>query len=749
MCHHRSADRQNVSRGTLYNMAKKDKVKDKEQIYNDLVPRGVQDDLARIKKEIEEAYKYFESNYKTLADDKRFLFLSTIKDTQETDLPPISCNLIQAYISRQRGEFGKCEPSIYVSSDYDNMVSARVLEILEGRYRHIERDASSHGVTDQVFTDGLCGMGVFKVVADYQDNFTFKQDLKLTYPQSSIMCGFDPDARDLTKCDGRFVFEVFCYSEDTFENKFPDVDIDKLSYVNDDIGGFHWSGQTATQKKYILCADFYERKQKRVKLVKIARTPAVKSIGHDTMTYDQYKRLCEAMDKNGVTEAYPKIIDERWTQSHTIVMYRIIRNQVIDYKETVFSELPLTFFMGGSQWVSKQNNESPVEVTRSYFRDAIGTQQLADNAMRMLGSEIETIPSLRMSIPEQGMPDSEAARMALMDLQIPTVVMYKQYMDKSGVKPGDIPLNPPQYIPRSQIPPEFMQTITMCFQLMQNVLGTFDSQLGINSNQLSGISVIESATQNNAVAMPFFTRYMQALAQVGKVILTAYPKLYSDSDDDEQREMQIKTKDGKTRKELLSKQDLQYSPHMIKVAVKIDQNAQIMKTKLFQYLQTACQSVPGFADFIKSSPMMLEMIKLMDVPNIEPILDDAKQFIQQQKKAQAQMPPNPIMLKAQTDQAKVQVEAQQNQAENQLRTAELAIAKQDSDNERMRIMLDAKNAHESNLVQHEKSQTERAGQQVDLAIKSIDQQHRHNMDHNKHALDVYNSVKQPEVTPSV
>ena len=76
-----------------------------------------QRELERIKQNIKDGYLYFKKNNNRYHEFKRFVFETTLTASditvlQQTEKPTIECNIMEAYISRLRGEFSKHVPSV-------------------------------------------------------------------------------------------------------------------------------------------------------------------------------------------------------------------------------------------------------------------------------------------------------------------------------------------------------------------------------------------------------------------------------------------------------------------------------------------------------------------------------------------------------------------------------------------------------------------------------------------------------------
>ena len=77
------------------------------------------DRLQELKDTVEEAQEYFQENAQRYNEFMRFVFKSSLTDNEaatlaDTGKPTIEFGILEAYISRLRGEFAKQQPSLEV-----------------------------------------------------------------------------------------------------------------------------------------------------------------------------------------------------------------------------------------------------------------------------------------------------------------------------------------------------------------------------------------------------------------------------------------------------------------------------------------------------------------------------------------------------------------------------------------------------------------------------------------------------------
>jgi hypothetical protein len=688
------------------------------------------DQLKRLKKNVESSREFFQENYKTFNQFRQFIFKSTLTDDDITSLndlskPVLEFNILEPYISRLCGEFSKQEPSIevFASQDVPTPVDVQTVKVVDGIIRtHLDK-CSKNGDAYEVFKDLMSGgFSMFEIFTDYENDMTFNQNFNIRRVFDPTMTGFDPMARSLTKSDGKFCYYLYPMYVDDFKEEYPDVDIENVSFIKNT--GFSWSYRNQRTEKVILLCDYYEKKKKRVKIVRLSNNM--------TMTMKQYQKMLDTYEERQIIAMPPEIVEERYTQMETICRYKFIENQVISYEETDFKYLPLVFVDGNSIWLRESNEGEVEQFTRPFLYHARDIQRLKNFAGQTLANELENMVQHKFKVAEESIPPQY--KDAYEDIQHADTLVYKAFSDEDPNKA----LPPPQEIIRTPIPAEVSNTFASCDSMTQNILGSFDIQMGkLNNSQLSGLAIQESVTQSNATAMPYVVGYLQALTQIANIIVDLIPKYWKTP-----RTIPIMTPDGKRSYVPINKQDdpnsisLDYCENALHVNVEAGVNFQIQKTRALQQIIGMMQASPAFAGFMNSEglPILLDNLEIRGIDQLKMLSEG---YVQQQKAAAAKaQQQNPEMMKFQLENSKLQAQIQQNQADNQLRSGELANDAQANKNEEMKIILQAQQAGDENLVQKQKAEAETFSKAVESALSIRDHQHRHLTD----AIDLTHKI---------
>lgn len=664
------------------------------ETYKDSIDSGTGlENLARIKENISTSYLYFKDNYERYREFRNFVFKESVNDNQRSMLrklsrPVVEFNILEAYISRLLGEFSKHEPSIEVTPSEDVPVPQEVIDIVEQHFRHILYEANKDSFAYEVYKDLLSGgFSVAKVWTDYASSMSFNQNVYMSRVFDPTLCGFDPMARASHKGDGDFCFEIYPLEEKEFKRQFPEYDTGKMKYQlikdSQEIEGFTWSYKDIKDNKIILVADYFEKKKKRTKIVKLA--------DGRVLTAKNYKKMQEYWQQEQFIEQIPEVIGEpRWTMIETICRYRIIENTILEYVETDYSYLPLVFIDGNSIILSKGKVNSTYQMTRPYVYHAKGIQQLKNFSGQTLANYLQNMVQHKFIIKKEAIPQDEDSLEAIKNVQRGNTIIVQAYSENNPDKPIHEPIREVVNVPA---PPEVMGTFQVTDPTTQVILGSFASNLGKNDNDLSGKAVIETASVGNEAAMPYVVGYLAGLTQIANITVDLLPKYILGK-----RTLPVMKKDGHREYKKVNTPGtmLDYAERALKVNVEAGVNFQVQKNRAVEQiiaLTHANETLGKFFTSEKGLKILSKNLTIYGADNLEEAIDEfMKQQDQEQQQAmqmqQQQMQNDPRMIKAQADMQKVKLEQMQMQIDQQQQQFDnqIAIAKQANE----KILADSK-----------------------------------------------------------
>jgi hypothetical protein len=681
------------------------------------VAQRYQDQLERIKKNVRSWHDYFKHNYDRYNEFRRFVFESSLREEDITLLmtlskPQLEFNVLEAYISRLLGEFSKQEPDIKVSADDQNTADPLTIRILEQHLRHVLSDSNNENMKYEIYKDLLSGgFSVLKICTDYANPMSFQQVIKMERVFDPTLCGFDQLARDSHKGDGRFCFELFPMEKERFKEEYPGISLDHLSFRRD-LGGFNWS-YLNDNGEYLILADYYEKKVKHKKIVQLRDGKVI--------TLKQYESMLA--NWNDFAQAPAIIGKPRKTEIETICRYRIIENKVIEYVETDFSYLPLIFADGNSIMLKTPKNGNVRQYTRPYVYHAKSAQRLKNFAGIALANEIENIVQHKFIIKKEALPKEEDLLQAIKDVQKPNNVIINAFYEEDPNMPIPEPI---REIVKLPAPPEVLQGFQTTDSLMQNILGSYDASLGINNNQLSGIAIVEAATQSNSAAMPYVVGFMHCLQRAAEVYVDLLPKYYTTP-----RTIPVIDEEGKRSFVKINGEDgvnMFYDANALNVMVKAGASFQVQKSRTIMMVKEMMGMSPLFAQFIaeKGLNFVLDNMEGKGIEQLKQMTDQWVKEMEQQKQMamqqqQQQMQNNPLVQRNQL--LAKQLELANQKAQNEF-TVDMLRIKQDD----QKVLAEMHDSLTNAETQRLKARAEVMSHQIDANLKHQDQLHRHAKD---------------------
>ena len=232
--------------------------------------------LTRIVDNITRSMEQNHGNIERFNNSREFILKSTLsaknKNTLSvTNSPIIEFNISEAFLSRLRGEFSQNEPGISVTiaeNTQNNPELEKTRELIEGHVRYILDEANKNGVQASIFDEVVSGgFSVAKVYPAYDDGKTFNQKIIFRKCYDSTLTGFDVLARESSRNDSDYSFELFSYPKERFEEEF-DIKIKDVTFSKPE-GKFDWFYKIKDQE-VVVVADYYEKEIDKVKIVRIA-----------------------------------------------------------------------------------------------------------------------------------------------------------------------------------------------------------------------------------------------------------------------------------------------------------------------------------------------------------------------------------------------------------------------------------------------------------------------------------------------
>ncbi len=355
-------------------------------------------------------------------------------------------------------------------------------------------------------------------------------------------------------------------------------------------------------------------------------------------------------------------------------------------------------------------------MTRPYIYHAKGAQRLKNYAGIALANEIENTIQHKFMVAKEALPKEEEFLAAFKDVQKASTLVFNSVHESNPDMPISNPIREVQRIPA---PPEISQAFMGSDSLIQNVLGSYDASLGINNNQLSGIAIVEAASQSNATAMPYIVGFLQGMQRAAQVYIDLIPKYYTTP-----KTLPVMDEEGKRNYIRINQEDgldMSFDTNVFNVTLKAGASFQVQKSRTIMMVKEMMGMSPLFAQFIAEKGMnfVLDNMEGKGIDQLKSLTDEwVKEYEQQKQQAMQAQQQNPAEMKLKLDASKLQQQSQSNQQKFAIDIAKLQADQQ-------KVLADLHLGQQSANVQLVKAQTERFAKSVDLELKKHDQGHRH------------------------
>lgn len=695
------------------------------------IPKRKRCSLEDIKRNVEQAYDYFRPNYERYHEFKRFVYKTTLTTDDlavlsSLDRPQIEFNMMEAYISRLRGEFSRMEPGFVVrAQDGFENVDPKLIEILEAHFRAIINEADNESFSYDIYTDLLVGgFSVGEVYTDYISDMSFDQKICIERVFDPTLCGFDPLARLSHKGDGQYAFQLFPKTVEEAEDIYGKKATKGLKFRRS-FAGFNWSYRSAKQDICLIC-DYYKKDYTRRKIIKLTNGRVV--------TEKDYEKFLEDWEAAGNIEQPPQPLGKsRMSTIETIHRYRFSGAELLDVVETNYKMLPLIFFDGNSAVLRENNSSTAEQMTRPYIYNVKDAQRLKNYAGQSLANELENTIEHKFIASIESIPEDYLD--AYINVQKPSTLLYNQFMDGDPNQP----LNPPREVTRTPIPPQISETFNMSDNLIQGILGSYDAALGIQNNELSGVAIMQGAMHSNSAAMPYTVGFIKGLNRVAQMILDLIPKYYITP-----RSIPIVLPNGKRDYQIINKRGpgnvfMNYESKDLEVNVQPGVNFSVQKQISLETIIKLMQSSEVFAQFINQKGLEV-LLDNIDIRGIDGLKQSAAQFMQEIEQKQQQAEQQQMeQMKNQVDpaeMAKMQFAIEQMKTEQKAKQAETeanvqltkiatddAVKNKQADIEMMKTMAEIEGSSDEMALKQEKIDAEQSRTAVNLALDISKHQH--------------------------
>lgn len=698
--------------------------------------RSVRDRFDDIKSNIVDSNQYFKHNYERFNNFMRFIYETSLTEDdrvklQMTNKPQVEFNVLEAYINNRIGQFANHEPGVKVRAAPGIPVSrmspsfTQTLDILQAHFQYICESSNDDGLKWKLLKDMLAGgYSVAEVYTDYVSSRSFEQNIYIDRVFDPTMCGFDPLARKSHKGDGRYCYQLFPRTVDEFVSEYGS-DAAKDCRFSRTLGDFNWD-YCAGDEKIVLEADYFEKKIKEAKLLKLSNG--------ETMTTKEYEMFLEKWEMSGAIEQPPMPVGKgRKTEIYTIERFKLCGNEILKHEEMNFSMLPLVFFDGNSAYLRNGTSGAAYQMTRPYVYQAKDVQRLKNVAGQAVAYEIEAMQMHKWIVPLEGLDERYLDEWK--NPQIADVLKYRSFVEGSD----GVQIPQPREVQRTPTPPIVQQTFMGADQVTQTILGAYDAQMGIQSKEISGAAIRQGDIHSSASSSPYMLGFVDGWNRLLHIVADLIPKYYVTP-----RSIPIVKDDGKREYIVINDKRnpnsafFHYDPNDLDIEVSAGVSSTAQKQIALEQITAMCRVSKQIADFINANGLEV-ILDNMDIRGIDQLKRKAEEWQEQQRQMQ-QMQQQQAMQNAQRmaqQPTPQELELMKIQQKGQIDSAKVAIDKQKADAATLEAAAKIQATDKELQLKAAEVDAENARSAVESINAITNHVHERRMDQAKHGLEVH------------
>ncbi|MES2218958.1 MAG: hypothetical protein V4501_11170 [Pseudomonadota bacterium] len=598
---------------------------------------------------------YWHPNVENFVSDTAFIHVSTntpndLKMLKVNKQPQIQFNITKPYVERENSKFLEMQPSFTFNIRHGfpvtpkNIALSNALRLYFGAtYRPQDNDyALAKGRKD--CTNG--GFSGFFIYPDYINDYTTHQKVCFKKVDNVLQMGFDPMAKEMTKCDGDFAF----YRE------YPTLAEIKRHYgakaaeaastrASRNASGYP---RNIDSDETVRCTYYYYKEWYKTRIVKL-------STGQH-MAEKLAKEVIKAW-KPGRMAIKPEIIEAREVDRYRICKLVYAYNgYVLEHDtDTVYNELPLVYVDGQSELIASDTTGTTMrQMTASLIKHAIDIQRTKNAMGQSIVMAAQNIGVTKWSVSLQALPQETAMQKGFFDPDTTRAVLWNEYDPKNTMNRT----TPPREVSFSGATPEQFQMFTYMDQLFQSSMATYDpSAPGMANNNMSGKAIYAGDAQAQMVSQPGMLGMTAAMAQLAKIELHMMTQLIKD-------ERQIpQTTNGtdidyiwvnKLEEDGIS---LDFDSDMFSIEVSPGVSTSLQKAQTLESIVSTAKVLPTFAQFCNDPKTIPHILGLLPGGDLDVFRLQYNEWLKKQEQQPPQ--PNPQQIQDQLAQQKLALQGKE------------------------------------------------------------------------------------------
>lgn len=458
------------------------------------------DFLAQVREKFERCTEREDKNRKAALDDIKFARLGeqwpegVRKDREDDGRPCLVINRMPSFIRQVVNTARQNRPAIRVIPA-DSGADPDTAEIISGLIRNIEVSSDADVAYDTAVENAVSGgFGYIAVNTAYTSDDTFDQDIVIERVADPFTIYGDPDSEAADGSDWNCAFHVKTLTKEAFAKEYKGAE-----KVNWDALGYTGLQAPWLEDDSVMVAAYWKREDVDAQIVSVIDRDGQSMV----MDLAKYRENASEMLAMGIGIAG----EPRTVKRKKVTQYIVSGAEVLETIEWPGKYIPIVPVYGDECTVEGERH------FKSLIADAKDAQREL-NYWRSAAAESVALAPQAPFIGPEGAFDADPEKWSTANRKSHAFMEYA-----GGV--------PPQRMAPPMTPAAEMQQAMASSDDMKAIIGLYDSSLGQQSNETSGVAIRQRQRQGDIGTFHFIDNLTRSIRQVGRILIDLIPKVYS------------------------------------------------------------------------------------------------------------------------------------------------------------------------------------------------------------------------------
>lgn len=467
-----------------------------------MTPEQESEILEEALKRAEKCDNFYSEIFERGRDDQDFVnginqWAPELKRLRDIDgLPSLVLNQMKPFCNQVINDIRQARPAIRIVP-VDNYADPDTAEVFSGIIRNIEYTSKASDAYDTGAKNAVeAGLGWIRVCVDYENEYSFDQDIKIERILNFESAMLDPNSKTMDGSDAEYGFVFVDMDIDDFKEEYPDASTDGFEM------GFWASSDT------IRVAEYFYKEYEEKTIYRVSYTKDGKTV-EGVVDGDEKEILEEQLGELDV-------IDQRSVRVPSVKWCLMTRNEILESTDWLGKYIPIIPVIGDEAWLEG----------RRYFNSLIRQGKDAQRQYNYWKSCATAFIALQPKAPTTGPVgsfDTDREAWDNANRKNYATLEWDPVYDENGTL-----LPPPQRMPPVQGSPSMMQEAMSAREDIRLSIGMTRANMGEQDNAISGIAVRNRQIEGDNATFHFIDNLASSITHLGCILVDLIPKVYKD-----------------------------------------------------------------------------------------------------------------------------------------------------------------------------------------------------------------------------